>query len=51
MVIAEALWQYGEHPIAKALMAKRLFLKMAMKYKESPSFDDHIHVELMKNSR
>ncbi|XP_066912684.1 transient receptor potential cation channel subfamily M member 1-like [Clytia hemisphaerica] len=51
MEIAKALWEHGENPIAKALIARKIFLKTAEAYTDHSQYDAHIHAKLEENAR
>ena len=49
--VAISLWKRGENPIAKALVARKMYLRIAHSYlKRHPYFDDFVYRSFFKHA-
>ena len=49
--MAKALWKRGENPLAKALIARRMYLKLARKYRSFHNFDENVYDRFITNAK
>ena len=49
--VAIALWKRGENPLAKALIARKMYLRIATKYKRChPHFDENVYKRFFESA-